>query len=326
MRSPNYPAGTLPFIPLFWRLFVPNATVLAVASIILLVEPANGRLLALVAGLAALLVINLLLMRRAFAPLSKLTTLMAQVDPLRPGSRLALPGPASEVTLLATSFNEMLERLESERRDSVRRASAAQEEERRRLAAELHDEIGQSLTALALQLNRLAEQSSDGMRAPAASARDAALQIVDDVRALARQLRPEALDELGLVPALTNLIERLSARTGLVIERVLERDLPPLVPDAELVIYRVAQESLTNVIRHAHASHAEVTLTEVPGGVVLAVRDDGRGIGPEPAEQGGLRFMRERAISVGADLQITARGGSGGTEVRLLLPGDGVPR
>lgn len=317
---------TRPFIPLFWRLFVPNATVLAVASIILLVEPANGRLLVLVVGLAALLVINLLLMRRAFAPLSKLTTLMAQVDPLRPGSRLELQGPASEVTLLAKSFNEMLERLEIERRDSVRRASAAQEEERRRLAAELHDEIGQSLTALALQLNRLAEQSSNGLRAPAVSARDAALQIVHDVRALARQLRPEALDELGLVPALTNLIERLSARTGLVIERVLARDLPPLAPDAELVIYRIAQESLTNVIRHAHAGCAEVTLAKVPGAVVLAIRDDGRGIEPEPAGQGGLRFMRERAISVGADLQITARGSSGGTEVRLRLPDEGMPR
>jgi len=307
-------------------LFVPNAAVLVGACIVLLVEPANGRLFVLVAGLTALLVINLLLMRRAFAPLSKLTALMAHVDPLRPGSRLELPGPESEVTLLGKSFNEMLERLESERRDSVRRALAAQEEERRRLAAELHDEIGQSLTALALQLDRLAEQSPRGTRASATSARDAALQIVDDVRALARQLRPEALDELGLIPALTNLIESLSARTGLAIDRFLDRDLPPLAPDAELVIYRVAQESLTNVIRHAHAVRAEVTLTKAPGAVVLTVCDDGRGIEPEPAGQGGLRFMRERAISVGADLQIAARGSGGGTEVRLRLSSDGTAR
>jgi two-component system sensor histidine kinase UhpB len=322
----HYSRSTRPFIPLFWRLFVPNAAVLAVASVVLLVEPANGRLVALVAGLAALLVINLLLMRRAFAPLSKLTALMAQADPLRPGARLKLPGPRSEVTLLAESFNEMLDRLERERRDSLRRALAAQEDERRRLAAELHDEIGQSLTALALQLNRLAEQSPNGSRGDAASARDVALQIVDDVRALARQLRPEALDELGLVPALTNLIERLSARTGLVIDRRLERDLPALAPDAELVIYRVAQESLTNVIRHAHASRAEVTLARVRGGILLAVRDDGRGIKPEPAGQGGLRFMRERAVSVGAELQIEARRSGSGTEVRLRLPADGTRR
>jgi two-component system sensor histidine kinase UhpB len=128
------------------------------------------------------------------------------------------------------------------------------------------------------------------------------------------------------VAALTNLIERLSARTGLVIERVLERDLPPLAPDAELVIYRVAQESLTNVIRHADAGCAEVTLGQVPGGVVLAVRDDGRGIEPEPASPGGLRFMRERAISVGADLQITARGTNGGAEIRLRVPTEGTAR
>lgn len=305
---------------------MPNATVLTVACIILLVEPADGRLPVLIGGLSALLVINVLLMRRAFAPLSKLTTLMARVDPLRPGSRLEVPGPSSEVTLLAHSFNEMLERLESERRDSVRRASAAQEEERRRLAAELHDEIGQSLTALALQLNRLAERSPGDLRAPVAGARDTALQLVDDVRAVARQLRPEALDELGLVAALTNLIERLSARTGLVIDRRLDCDLPPLGADAELVLYRVAQESLTNVIRHAQASRAEVTLEKVGDGVLLAVCDDGRGIEPEPAGQGGLRFMRERAVMVGGDLEIAARGNGGGTEVRLRVSSAEAPQ
>ena len=292
----------------------------------LLVEPANGRIVVLAAGLVALLVINVFLMRRAFAPLSWLTALMTRVDPLRPGSRLDVPRPASEVTLLAQAFNDMLDRLESERRDSLRRASAAQEEERRRLAAELHDEIGQSLTALALQLNRLAEQSPAAARAQALSARDEALQLVDDVRALARQLRPEALDELGLVAALTNLIELVSARTGLVIERSLQRDLPPLGADAELVLYRVAQESLTNVIRHAQATRAEVTLEQVGDGVVLAVCDDGRGIEAEPASQGGLRFMRERAVSVGGNLQIAARGNGGGTEVRLRVCSEKAPQ
>ena len=292
---------------------------LAVVCLVLTVEPANGRVLVLSAGLVATLVINVLLMRRAFAPLSKLTTLMARVDPLRPGQRLESPGPASEVTLLAQSFNAMLDRLETERRDSARRASAAQEDERRRLAGELHDEIGQSLTAMALQLNRLAERSSDGTRAEAIDARDSALQLVDDVRSLARQLRPEALDELGLVPALTNLIERLSARTGLVIERDLERSLAPLAPDAELVLNRVAQESLTNVIRHARATHAEVTLKNDPEGVVLAVRDDGRGMDGEPAGNGGLRFMRERAVMVGGDLRITTGASGRGTQVRLRV-------
>ncbi len=292
------------------------------ACVVLLVEPANGRVAVLAAGLLALLVINIILMRRTFAPLSRLTALTTRVDPLRPGSRVEVPGPTSEVTLLAQSFNEMLDRLENERRDSLRRASAAQEEERRRLAAELHDEIGQSLTALALQLNRLADQSPGTARAQAASARDAALQLVDDVRALARQLRPEALDELGLVAALTNLTERLSARTGLVIDRSLQRDLPPLAADAELVLYRVAQESLTNVIRHADATRAEVTLEKVHDDVVLAISDDGRGIDGEPASQGGLRFMRERAVSVGGDLQIAARGDRRGTEVRLRVCGE----
>ncbi len=313
---------TRPFIPLFWRLFVPNATVLAVVCIVLTVQPANGRVLVLAAGLLATLVINVLLMRRAFAPLSTLTTLMASVDPLRPGQRLEVPGPASEVTLLAQSFNEMLDRLETERRESARRASAAQEEERRRVAAELHDEVGQSLTAMALQLNRLAEHSSDGTRAEAVDARDGALQLVDAVRALAHELRPEALDELGLVPALTNLIERLSARTGLSIERALARDLAPLAADAELVIYRVAQESLTNVIRHAGATRASVTLKNSGDGVLLSVQDDGRGIDIEASSAGGLRFMRERAVMVGGLLAIGSGDNGRGTEIRLCVPSE----
>lgn len=312
---------TRPFIPLFWRLFIPNATVLGVVCVILTVQPANGRVLVLGAGLLATLVINVLLMRRAFAPLSKLTTLMARIDPLRPGQRVQVPGPASEVTLLAQSFNEMLDRLETERRESARRASAAQEEERRRLAAELHDEVGQSLTAMALQLNRLAEHSSDGTRAEAIDARDSALQLVDEVRALARQLRPEALDELGLVPALTTLIERLFARTGLVIERDLERELAPLAPDAELVLYRVAQESLTNVIRHAGASRATVTLKNSDDGVLLSVGDDGRGIDVDTSP-GGLRFMRERAVMVSGLLSIATGADGSGTEIRLYVPSE----
>jgi two-component system sensor histidine kinase UhpB len=310
------------YIPLFWRLFVPNATVLFSACLVLMVEPANGRVIALVGGLLTLLAVNLFLMRRAFAPLAQLTGLMARIDPLRPGRRIEVPGPASEVSLLADAFNAMLDRLEQERRESGRRTLSAQEAERRKLAAELHDDIGQTLTAMVLQLDRIAQRSDDELKADAQDARNTAVALVDDVRALARRLRPEALDTLGLVSALTNLVDRLSSRTGLRIDRRIDRDLPELTPEADLVIYRVVQESLTNVLRHAGATRASVSLTRDAEGVVLTVEDDGTGFDADAVAQGGIRIMRERALLVGGALTITPRSG-GGTTVRLSVgPGE----
>jgi len=308
------------YVPLFWRLFIPNATVLAVAGVVLLVEPANGRVVALGGGLATLLVVNLVLMRRAFAPLVHLTRLMREVDPLRPGQRLSVPGPPSEVTVLAEAFNEMLDRLETERRESGRRALSERESERRLLAAELHDELGQELTALALLLSRLAGQAPPELRDELRDARDRTLGSVEEVRALARRLRPEGLDALGLVPALTNLVERLAQATRLPIERRLRRDLPPLDPDVQLVVYRVAQESLTNVVRHARARRASITLDVDGDGLLLCVEDDG--VGLDAAGQGGsgLRGMRERALLVGGALALDVAPGGRGTRVRLRVP------
>lgn len=328
MRSDDVTRMTNPFrghgvaeryIPLFWRLFVPNATVLGAACVVLMIEPANGRVIALVGGFVTMLVVNLLLMRRAFAPLARLTTLMGRVDPLNPGKRIRVPGPNSEVTLLAHTLNEMLDRLEAERRQSARRALSAQEAERRHLAAELHDDIGQTLTALALQLTRVVEQSTDGTRAVTTDARDTTLQLIDDVRAIARRLRPEALDQLGLSAALTSLAERFSERTDLPVERSLQRDLPSLTHEAELVVYRVAQESLTNVVRHANATRAWLALRGDPEGVVVTVRDDGTGFSLDDVEQGGIRNMRERALLVGGELTIGPPPDGHGNQVELRV-------
>ncbi len=311
-------------MPLFWRLFIPNATVLAVAGVVLLVEPANGRVVALAGGLVTLLAVNLVLMRRAFAPLVRLTQLMRRVDPLRPGQRVSVPGPSSEVTVLAEAFNEMLDRLETERRESGRRALSERERERRLLAAELHDELGQQLTAQALLLSRLAGQAPETLRPELVQTRDLTLRTVEDVRALAARLRPEGLDALGLVPALTNLAERLSQAARLPIERHLERDLPALHPDVQLVVYRVAQESLTNVVRHAQARRAAIKLAAEDGGVELCVDDDGVGISGEAGGGSGLRGMRERALLVGAQVTVGAAPGGRGTRVHLRVPAGAV--
>jgi two-component system, NarL family, sensor histidine kinase UhpB len=309
------------YIPLFWRLFVPNAAVLLAACIVLIVEPANGRVVALVGGLTVLLTVNLLLMRRAFAPLARLAGLMHAIDPLDPGRRLPSPGPESEVTRLTAAFNEMLDRLETERRESAYRALTAEEAERRRVAVELHDEIGQELTALMLELDRIARRAPDELAEDLARATAATKATLESVRGVARRLRPEVLDELGLVPALRNLCDRFHAPDGVVLHRALAPELPALSDDAELVIYRVAQESITNVVRHADARHAYVDLHADARDVCLTVRDDGVGLDAAraAASAGGIRGMRERALLIGARLEIGAPE-EGGTIVRLSVP------
>ena len=309
------------YIPLFWRLFIPNATVLAAAGLVLHLEPANGRIPAIGGGVAMMLVVNLVLMRRAVTPLERLTDLMRRVDPLRPGERIPAPRAESEVSVLSETFNEMLDRLEGERRESLHRALSEREAERRRVADELHDQIGQNLTALALQLDRLHKRSPTDLRDEVVDVRDSVLATVEDVRGVVRTLRPEGLDALGLPAALTNLTTQLMRRTGIRIVRELQRDLPELNDDQELVLYRVAQESITNAIRHAHATCIAVVLRADGEQVQLTIRDDGVGIDERPGAtaEGGIRGMRERALSIGGHLVVQRRADGPGSEVRLVV-------
>ena len=191
------------------------------------------------------------------------------------------------MTRLTEAFNRMLDRLETERRESGFRALVAEETERRRVAAELHDEIGQRLTALLLQIDRLSRSAPPELGEEFASTLTATKETLEGVRGLARRLRPEVLDELGLVPALRNLCDRIEEGTGLVVRRSLDPELPQLSPDAELVVYRVAQEALTNVVRHAQAEEAHVTLAARDGEVELVVHD--AGVGVRRARRRGFR-------------------------------------
>lgn len=314
-RSADLGAG---HIPLFWRILIPNACLLGVAGALLVIAPPNGRVPIIVSGLAVMIAVNGILMRWTFAPLQRLSALMERIDPLTPGERLPVEGPPSEVTVLTDSFNRMLDRLESERRDSARRALVAQEDEQRRVAGELHDEVGQSLTGLMLSLSRGAEAPDP--RAELRRAADGVSQIIEDVRAIARGLRPEALDDLGLASALNNLCEQMAAHTGLDIDRAISRELPALAPEMELVIYRIVQESLTNAVRHSQASSATVSLAYRRPDVVVQVHDDGIGMnGSGPARGSGIRGMRERAVLVRGELTFSQRP-EGGTTVQLVVP------
>jgi two-component system sensor histidine kinase UhpB len=317
-------------ISLFWKVFVVNAIVVTTAGLILVLTPATvsspitlQEAATLVAGVCAVLVVNLALMRRAFAPLSRLTSAMASVDPLRPGVRL--PEHADpELAMLAVSFNAMADRLEGERRASTARLLTAQEDERRRIAAELHDEVGQHLTALLLMLDRFALQAPAGRTHELEAARELARGSLEQLRALVRGLRPPGLDELGLTAALTALARHAGERNGLTITRNLDRVSANIDPAAALVVYRVAQECLTNVARHAPNAHVILGLAATSDEVVLTISDDGPGIQPtQRADSAGIRFMRERALTVGASLQIHSTPATG-TQVTLTVPTDGA--
>jgi two-component system sensor histidine kinase UhpB len=147
-----------------------------------------------------------------------------------------------------------------------------------------------------------------------------AQESLDDVRRIGRDLRPEALDDLGLVNALIALCTRIAEQSGIAVERRLSGPLPQRSAEVDLVVYRVAQESLTNVMRHSGASRAVVSLDHGGGELVLTVRDDGKGIaGPPREEATGITGMRERAMLIGARLTVRSKPGSG-TEVSLEVP------
>jgi len=311
-------------VSLLWRVFATNAVVIVAAAIALAATPGHVTFpssameaAAALLMLAAVLTANLLLLRPLFEPLQRLAGLMRKIDLLRPGQRLSVAGKG-EIAVLGSTFNEMLARLEAQRQESVTLTLTAQEDERRRIARNLHDEIGQNLTAVLLQLDSLGKRVSPELREEFEETVEFVRASLDEVRRVARELRPGVLEDLGLANSLRELCTMFSARAGLRIERRIAPTLPRMSPDAELVIYRVAQESLTNAARHSGATRVELRLDRVPGGVVLRVADNGDGLAPGvvASSVGGLRGMREWALLVGGELDVSSLD-SGGVQVRL---------
>jgi two-component system sensor histidine kinase UhpB len=178
------------------------------------------------------------------------------------------------------------------------------------------------LTGVLLQLDSLRSSDEANRERDIEQTKQSVRQALEEVRRIARELRPEMLEHLGLVSALTELSRKFSDQSGIRVDRRFAEALPPLSDEAEIAVYRVAQESLTNVARHADATQVEMTLEPGVGSVVLCVADDGRGLpggAASPNGQTGLRGMRERAILVGGALAIK-RSHTGGVEVRLEVP------
>jgi len=311
-------------VSLFWRVFIGNAAIFVVATAILALSPATVSWpivaregIVLAGGLAAILVANVFLLRIAFAPLERLTRFMRRLDLLKPAGRLPAEG-AGEIGDVIATFNDMLDRLESERRASSARVLAGQEEERRRIARELHDEVGQALTAVLLGLKRVAARAPADLAAELEEVQETARTSLEEIRRIARHLRPGVLEDLGLVSALTALTTSFSEASGISVERRFHGPFPELPREAELALYRIAQESLTNVARHAEATSVVLSLVTREGVVVLEVADDGRGPAADGHEGGGIRGMRERALAVGGALGVESNGR--GVRVTLQVP------
>jgi two-component system, NarL family, sensor histidine kinase UhpB len=327
-RATTHPSvpSTRPRTSLFSRVLGTNALFFVLVALALLWSPVTisypiklTEAAIVVTGLFVAIVADLLLLRPVFAPLEQIAQRMDSVDLLQPGQRLS-PSGGRELAKLVTSFNEMLDRLEAERHASGRRALDAQEAERLRIAQGLHDEVGQGLTAVLLWLTSVADAVPECRRDELTEVQDVVRRLLEEVRRIARELRPQMLDDLGLPSALSELATGFARLTGIGVEHTFDDQIPELSGQTELAVYRVAQEGLTNVARHAGASHVLLSLSKGCNSVILRVVDDGQGLTPgELSGHGGLRGMRERALVVGGALDIT-RSAMGGVELRLEVP------
>jgi two-component system, NarL family, sensor histidine kinase UhpB len=314
-------------------------------------------------ALAAILglTVNFLLLRAAFAPLHSVLKTIRAVEAGDLDARVDARESDADALALARTFNAMLDRLEQARDDAAARVLRAQETERRRLALELHDQTGQSLTALALHAEAIAQRLSGEQSIAAAQAHlqaerlgVLAQQTLAEVQALSRQLRPSMLDDLGLPAALRWLAKDAGARLGVAVQVRIREGLQPaadptsvdpslsapqrasqeaagrLPPDVETALFRIAQESITNAVRHGHAHLICIAVHRTTRQVLLTVADDGVGFqvargldARKRSTPGGLGIegMRERARSLGGTCIVRSRPARG-TAIRVTLPLD----
>ena len=277
-------------------------------------------LLLIALAVSGVILLNSILLRRRLEPIERLVDTMSSVDLTSPGKRADVTrGAADEVRRLSADFNRMLERLEDERRESGRAVLRAQEVERSRIAQDLHDEVNQALTAILLRLQATAHAAPPGLQEELRESQQLVTKAMEELLHLARQLRPTALDDHGLVPALASQVADFGDRTGIRATFRRHGGVPNLSDEEQLVIYRVTQESLSNVAQHAGARHVDVELSFV-GRTMLRVRDDGSGFGAMPNGRSrlGVSGMRERALLVGGRLSIFSEPGDG-TTIELTM-------
>jgi two-component system, NarL family, sensor histidine kinase UhpB len=310
---------------LYVRVVVVNASILLVGLLLLLWSPVTvsapvtvRQAIVLVAAAIVLGAADAALLKFSFTGLVALVNRMETLDLLQPRDRLPEMGGA-ETRALIGGFNAMLDRLEAERRASTRRTVATLEGERERISRELHDEIGQRMTGMLLHLSPIHDEAPEVARPRIVVVQDEARAVIEEIGALAWRIRPAILDHLGLVSALIALTESLGGRGGPRIEAMLPPRLPSMGDEAELAIYRIAQEALTNAVRHSGATTVSLRLQSNEIELVLQVVDDGDALPEAGADGPGLRGMRERALLIGGLLNVGANPGRG-LRVELTVP------
>jgi two-component system, NarL family, sensor histidine kinase UhpB len=278
--------------------------------------------LVLALAIVLTLCVNLWMLQRRFAPLERLIERVEEIDPSEPATFEIGDDPVEEIDRLTAAFRGLLKRIDEERRRSGKLVLKAQEAERRRIARDLHDEVNQALTAVMLRLEALSQDLPADHREHVGQLKDLTGQAMDELLRLARQLRPTALDDHGLAPAVEAQVRNFAERTGVDARIEVHGDPTRLDDETQTVVYRVAQEALSNAAQHARPSRVDVQLSAPrEGGVVLRVLDDGEGFDPGVGRDGGLGLagMAERARLAGGVLDLRSSRG-GGTELTLRVP------
>ena len=279
-------------MPLHLRLVLVNGLVFAGGVLVMSLAPEQHRgvtaIVTLLVGLSLIVAVNTRHLRQSLAPMT-------------------------------TAIGNMRGRWESERRAITAKSLASREYDGQRMAAQLHDNVGNNLAAALVGLKKAIDHAPPELAAELRSVQQSARVSLVEMRRISRPLRPELLEDLGLQSALSRLATDLTTRhPGLKVRRRLEAPFPGIDAETELVVYRVAEEALTNVGRHAEAEHVELCLMHEADAVVLRVRDDGVGIDTQP-ERTGILSMRARAALVGGRLEVSRQEG-GGTLVCLEVP------
>jgi len=278
--------------------------------------------LVLAFAIALTILVNLFMIQRRFEPLERLIDAMERADLARSGVDLGLGDGRSdteEIQRLEAAFRRMLERLDAERRRTSSAALQAMEEERARVARDLHDEVNQSLTGVLLHLEAAREKAPPELDRELAETKGMANSAMTELLTLARALRPTALDDLGLKAALAALVEEIGRTTEIDASFESEGDFSEVGEETQLVAYRVAQEALSNVQQHSGAEHVRVRLLRTHTGLEMTVSDDGHGFEFDAEESGlGVPGMRERALLVGGELEIESQPPVG-TRIRLRV-------
>jgi two-component system sensor histidine kinase UhpB len=347
-------------MPLFYKILLTNSAIVAMGAVggtiitvwhvVSFPHDFHYELIAFfaAAGLSISFAVNYFVLKLALDPLDRLQQGVDEVQAGHMDVRVT-PGPLSDERFdrLISTFNQTLDRVEEHEkqlRQLPRAILQAQEEERQRVARELHDETAQALTSLLVRL-RLFERSEspEAARKEVQELRKLTAGALEEVRRIALELRPTILDDLGIEAALAWKVDELNAGHPILTRLSVHGVAGRLPGELELVLYRVAQEALTNVARHSHARHVEVTLTQEEESICIEVSDDGVGFDPDvvTAKAGsphspegtmclGLLGMRERMALVGGKLLVISRPGEGtrliaraplGANSRSQLPG-----